>query len=237
VEGLSLGRIPFARHEAQALARNVGAGSTVLSGHDASEHFLKRADLRPYGLLLFAALAVVDETRPQRSAVLLAAGDESEDGLLQIREIVGLDLRGKVVLLSGCRSATGEVLAGEGVMGLARAFFQAGALAVVGNLWPVRDDEAASLMEEFARGLSRGQSVATALAGARRSRIAAGAPAAAWAGLVVLGDGDVVPVPHGNRNALRHTLRWTVGLAAVLVVLLVIVWWVRRGLHRVYRRA
>jgi hypothetical protein len=68
---------------------------------------------------------------------------------------------------------------------------------VVGSLWPVRDDEAERVFRSFYRGLARGESVASALASARRDAIAAGLPAAAWAGVVVLGDGDAVPVPGG----------------------------------------
>ena len=95
-------------------------------------------------------------------------------------------------------------------MGLAHAFFQAGARAVVGSLWPLRDDEAALLMGDFYRELGRGRSVAAALAEARRSRIAAGAPAAAWAGMVVLGDGDLVPLPGGRET--RSPAIWLLSL-------------------------
>lgn len=217
-EGLRLGRLPFAREEARELARGVGGDSQVLTGADASERFLKETDLGDYGILHLAAHAVVDEDRPYRSAVLLAAGDSDEDGLLQIREIVDLHLDGRVVLLTGCRSASGEVLDGEGVMGLARAFFQAGAVAVVGSLWPLRDDEAALVMEPFSRELARGKSVAAALAAAKRSRIDAGAPTAAWAGLVVLGDGDVVPIPDGGRPGWVPVAWLAVLLAGLLVL-------------------
>jgi hypothetical protein len=78
-------------------------------------------------------------------------------------------------------------------MGLARAFFQAGAHAVVASLWPLRDDEAEALFSSFYRHLGRGESLAAALRAAQIERIRAGAPAAAWAGLVVLGDGELVP--------------------------------------------
>jgi CHAT domain-containing protein len=131
---------------------------------------------------------------------VLAPGGDDEDGFLQMREILELDLKDKIVILSACRSASGTVLQGEGTLGLARAFFQAGARAVVGNLWPLRDDDAEALVGEFSRRLAGGQPLARALAGARASRIEAGAPAAAWAGLVVLGDGDEVPFPDGNRR-------------------------------------
>ena len=74
-------------------------------------------------------------------------GPTSEDGLLQTREIEGLDLEGRIVVLSACQTASGAILGGEGVLSLARAFFEAGAHAVIGSRWPIRDEDAASLFD------------------------------------------------------------------------------------------
>jgi CHAT domain-containing protein len=127
------------------------------------------------------------------------------------------------VVLSACRSASGAAVEGSGVFGLARGFFRAGARAVVGGLWPMRDDEAASMMEAFARRLSEGKSVAGALASARMEKMAAGAPAAAWAGFVVLGDGSLVPFPgglEGRSPAAAALVLLTALLAAAALLLL-----------------
>lgn len=195
----------YARAEGRLAVRRLGGESRLLAGEEATELFLKTADLKRYEVLHFAAHALMDDEHPERSAVLLAAGDEKDDGLLQIREVVNLRLKGGLVVLSACRSASGAVWVGEGVMGLARAFFQAGAHAVVGSLWPLRDEDAAAFFEAFYRHLSKGKSVAAAHAGAQRERIEAGAPAAAWAGVVALGDGDLVPLPGGRRG---FSWRW-----------------------------
>jgi hypothetical protein len=93
-------------------------------------------------------------------------------------------------------------------MSLGRAFFQAGAHGVVASLWPLRDDESAALFGRFYRRLAEGATVGQALHGARREAIAAGEPAAAWAGLVVLGDGSLVPVPGGRRPGLESGFWW-----------------------------
>ncbi|HEY0554653.1 MAG TPA: CHAT domain-containing protein, partial [Thermoanaerobaculia bacterium] len=177
--GLRLGPLPFARAESRAVLRALGGGSVERLGKDASETFLKGEPLRRFGVLHFATHAVTDETNPDRSGVLLAPGAAKQDGLLQIREIVDLDLQGRVVVLSACSSSTGALLRGEGVMSLARAFFQAGAHTVVASLWRLRDDEAADLFDRFYRHLGKGLSVAAALRSAQRDMIASGAPAAA----------------------------------------------------------
>lgn len=196
--GSDLPPLRHARREGRAVAAALGGETELALGAGASEALLAGADLRRFGVLHLAAHAVTDEDHPERSAVVLtpspAAEQPGEDGLLRAGEIASLDLGGKLVVLSSCRSAAGTVLRGEGVMSLGRAFFQAGARTVVASLWPVRDDETAALFESFYRHLARGETVAAALQAAQAERRAAGAPASAWAAFVVLGDGDLAPV-------------------------------------------
>jgi CHAT domain-containing protein/Flp pilus assembly protein TadD len=214
IEGLRLGPLPRARDEARSMVRRVGGASRMLTGADASERSIKDQGPAGFSILHFAAHAVVDADHPERSAVVLAPGAGIEDGFLQMREIVDLDLRGKTIVLSACSGASGAIVRGEGVLSLARAFFQAGARAVVASLWPMKDDETAVFMEEFSRQIGRGHSLSGALTRTRAARIASGAPVTAWAGLIVLGDGDHVPVPGGGTGRGLSPL-WIV--AAMLV--------------------
>jgi CHAT domain-containing protein len=137
-----------------------------------------------------------------------------------MKEIAQLPLDGRVVVLSGCDTARGKLLRGEGVISLARAFFEARASAVVASLWPQWDDDAAKLFERFYRHVAEGKSLAAALAAAQRDRMDDGAPTAAWAGFVVLGDGDLVLVP-GGRSWLalnRRPLGFAAGAIALLAL-------------------
>jgi len=214
VAGEGLGPLPQARREARAIVRALGSGSAAVVGREASEAYLATAPLGRYGVLHFAAHAVIDDVYPERSALVLAPGDGAQDGLLHVREIVGLDLDGAVVVLAACRSTAGALLRGEGTMSLARGFFQAGSRAVVGSLAPLRDDEAASFISAFYEHLARGLSVGAALAGARRDLVEAGAPTAAWASWVVMGDASAVPVPGGARRSRL----WLWLLAALVLI-------------------
>ena len=183
--------------------------------HEASERFLKTSPLGRWGLLHFATHAVVDETHPARSALILA-GDGEEDGLLQPREIAALDLTGKAVLLSACRSASGQVLAGEGALGLVRAFFRAGATAVVAAPWPIQDSEARALISALADELHAGRSLGEALTRAKRTRMLAGASTLAWAGLQLHGDANFRPVVHPLPSGRRWT--WMAVSAGILLL-------------------
>ncbi|MCU0224376.1 MAG: CHAT domain-containing protein [Acidobacteria bacterium] len=196
----ALGRLPHARAELASIRRVIGDLAVIREGAEATEHAVKSGDLERFGVLHLAAHAVVEERRPERSAIVLGPGPDAEDGLLQAREIAALPLSGQAVVLSACRSATGELLASEGPVGLSHAFFLAGSRAVVGSLWPVRDTEVVPLIRAFYEQLALGSSLEQALAAAHRERIEAGIPAADWAGLVLLGDGQWVPFPGGVRR-------------------------------------
>ncbi|MCY1040740.1 CHAT domain-containing protein [Corallococcus sp. bb12-1] len=205
-ETASLGALPEARregHTVEATLEDTAVRPRLLVGAEASEQALKAAALDDVRILHLAAHAVVDVEAPERSALVLAPGAAQEDGLLQPREIAELKLRDALVVLSSCQGASGALLAGEGVLSLARAFFESGARAVVASLWPLRDAEAAWLLERYYRHLAEGQGVSQALRSAQREAWEDGQPAAAWAGLGVMGDAALVPVPSSDVNAAR----------------------------------
>jgi CHAT domain-containing protein len=216
-----LGPLPHARREGREVVRRL-AGSRLLVGSAAAESSLKQSPLGEYALLHFATHALVDPDRPDRSSLVLAPGADGEDGMLQGREIADLRLDARVVVLAACRSAGGSIVAGEGVMSLARAFFRAGAHGVVGSLWPLRDDDAAAVLDLFYRRVAEGESLAAALQGAQRAAIARGAPAAAWAGVVVAGDAALVPFPGGVPP--ERVSPWWLSAVAVLAAGAVAAW-------------
>ena len=74
----------------------------------------------------------------------------------EVREIAGLRLNAEVVTLSACSTGLGELVSGEGMLGLVRAFLYAGASSVAVSLWNVNDAATARLMKDFYQGLSRG---------------------------------------------------------------------------------
>ena len=191
---LQLTALPGARREARSIARMLGEEQHAFEGAAASERAVKSTALSTFSIVHFAAHARADSAFPERSAVFLAPGDDHEDGWLQPDEIAALDLRGRLVVLSACESADGSLVSGEGPLSLARAFFAGGASAVVATRWPLEDDDAAFVMERWYRALRTGQSAAAALRQARREAREAGRPPEAWAGVVLLGDGQVSPL-------------------------------------------
>jgi CHAT domain-containing protein len=215
---LRLRQLPFARREAAAVRRALGFSTVLREGAEASEYFLKHTDLSRFGVVHLATHSYMNEQYPEASAVLLARGAPGEDGWLLPGEIARLNLDGRVVVLASCRGASGRLLRGEGLLSLARAFFEARARTVVANLRPLRDDYAQELFSRFYDHLAEGRSVADALSAAQRDRIDDGAPAAAWAEMVVLGDGDLIPFPGGRPWLARHAAELTACAGALLLL-------------------
>jgi CHAT domain-containing protein len=79
------------------------------------------------------------------------------EGILTALQAANLDLWGtKLVTLSACDTGVGEVRDREGVYGLRRSFFLAGAETLVMSLWPVSDYVTREIMTSYYNGLKRG---------------------------------------------------------------------------------
>jgi CHAT domain-containing protein len=84
--------------------------------------------------------------------------------VLTALEVTGLNLRGtELVVLSACETGLGEVVQGEGVYGLRRAFTLAGAQTQLMSLWKVDDEETKNLMIEYYQRLQNGEGRGEAL--------------------------------------------------------------------------
>lgn len=149
-----LGRLPHARDEVAHIAELFPAGSArVYHDEDATEAEVKAsADLARARRIHFAAHGLINETRPELSAVYLAEGERGvEDGLLQAHEIFRLKISADLVVLSACQTGLGKQVRGEGLLGLSRAFFSAGTPLLMVSLWSVDDASTSLLMQEFYR--------------------------------------------------------------------------------------
>jgi CHAT domain-containing protein len=82
--------------------------------------------------------------------------DKKEDGYLETGEILKLKLNSDLVVLSSCRSGLGNVDNAEGVIGMQKSFFEAGAKSVVVSLWDVNDKYTSLFMQSFYKFLSGG---------------------------------------------------------------------------------
>ena len=217
-----LSPVPETANEAHAIVRLFGQRARVLEGRAATRTALDASGIEHARILHFATHGLIDEDRPERSGLILTADPPRDDGVMQMRQIYGLHLDADLVTLSGCDTALGQHVTGEGMIGLTRAFFYAGARAVVASLWDVEDTVAPRLMQAFYAQLRSGQPIDVALQQAKLAVLREGGDAARpyyWASFVVSGQahGAVVvsaPIPARRSDALGAV----VAVAAILLV-------------------
>jgi tetratricopeptide (TPR) repeat protein len=166
------------------------AHSEALVGAEASEANLKHLPLEQFRLVHLATHAQVDERAPGRSAIALAAGG-GEDGFVTSADLGALRLNADLVMLSGCSTALGVLVDGEGILGLTGPLLQAGAHSVVATLWPVNDRASAELVKRFYVFLASGSTATEALRLAQLDAIRRDVPTRDWAAFVLTGDGFV----------------------------------------------
>lgn len=188
--------LPYTRQEAVAILALTPAGSRfALLGRQASRAAVLGGRLRDYRLLHFATHGSFAATDPGGGRLVLAQldarGRPVANGFLHLSDIYDLDLAADLVVLSACQSALGREVRGEGLMGMTRGFFYAGAERVLVSLWNVNDRATVELMQRFYRGvLQEGLSPAAALRAAQdavRRQPRWRAPFY-WAGFTLRGD-------------------------------------------------
>jgi CHAT domain-containing protein len=170
----TLERLRFSRREAEAIAALAppGAALTALD-FAASRSTATGPSIRDYRIVHFATHGFLNSRHPELSGIVLSLIDEDgrpQDGFLRLNDLYNLKLGADLVVLSACQTALGKQVKGEGLVGLTRGFFHAGAPRVIATLWSVRDEATAALMARFYRTLLRdGQSPSAALRAAQVS--------------------------------------------------------------------
>ena len=207
-----LPRLPDTAEEIRGIARLLHADPTrdVFLGLDANEAQLAATSLEAYKVIAFATHGLVpgdldglDQPALALSAPALAG--VPGDGLVTLEEVLGLNLDADWVVLSACNTGAGEGAGAEAVSGLGRAFFYAGARALLVSNWPVHSASARLLTtalfrhQEAEPGLGRAEALRRAMLtlidhpGAVDP--ATGAPAFSyahplfWAAFTLVGDG------------------------------------------------
>lgn len=168
LDGTRFVRLRFTRTEAEAIARLAPPEATLKAlDFDASRETVLRPDFGQYRIVHFATHSLLDNQRPELSGVVLSLVDRSgqrQNGFLRLYDVYNLKLGAELVVLSACQTALGDEVKGEGLIGLTRGFFYAGASRVVASLWETDDRTPAELMKRFYESLlARGESPAAAL--------------------------------------------------------------------------
>jgi CHAT domain-containing protein len=174
-------RLPHAGDEIAIVQKYFPAGNRIVwTGPDATPGRYAEAGPGRFSTIHFAAHASADKERPLRSSIILSRqlssqlSDQGSDFRLYASDVAGLPLRADLVTISACNSAGGQTYSGEGLVGFAWAFLQAGAWNVIASLWDVDDATSVQIMDRMYAAIAAGQPPARALREAKRAVMASG---------------------------------------------------------------
>jgi Tfp pilus assembly protein PilF len=194
--------LPDTADELKAVAKDLGApASDIHLGRDASETTVKRLRLVNYRVVYFATHGLVAGdikglAEPSLALSIPAQSSDLDDGLLTASEVAQLKLNADWVVLSACNTIAGDKPGAEALSGLARAFFYAGARALLVSHWAVESNAAMRLTTSTFDILKSDPTLGRAEA-LRRAMLAymnddtnpLNAYPALWAPFVVVGEG------------------------------------------------
>src|SRR6266542_3183785 len=148
--------LPEAEQEVSSIAKSFDEkNSRVFIGRDASEKSFKT--LAPaYSIVHLATHGVIDNRQPLYSHLLLTKteGDPENNGRLEARQIMDMNLNSDLAVLSACETANGKIAPGEGVIGMSWAFFVAGTRSLLVSQWKISSASTSELMMSFYKNLN-----------------------------------------------------------------------------------
>lgn len=177
----NLPRLPYSERELDAARQIFDAPrADTMLGSTFTAANVARAPLKNYRVLHFAAHALLPTDLRCQSEPAIVTSDppgatDASGALLSASAVIGLDLDADAIVLSACNSGgPAGTTSGDSLSGLARAFFYAGARAMLVTHWSINDQVSAYLVVDTLRRYAANQDggLAVALASAQRGMLA-----------------------------------------------------------------
>ena len=166
------GRLHETADLAKALSAMYDKDSKIYTGFDASKSvFMENISpsLSQYDNVVFATHGYFGRDLPgiMEPVLILSLVPPGTDGYLRMSEVMNLRMNANIVALTACQTGLGKQTAGEGTMGMGRAFQYAGAKSVLISLWSVSEIVSVNLVKSFFGHIKDGKEKAEALRLAR----------------------------------------------------------------------
>jgi tetratricopeptide (TPR) repeat protein len=187
------GRLEFTNSLADDLENSYWGNVDIYKGFRATkEIFIKEISctIHTYRDIVFATHGYAGDEIPEPALILGLSETDCGPGQLTISEIAKMEINADIVVLAACHTGMGEILPGEGVMALGRAFRYAGARSVLMSLWSVEIESSITLVRRFFehRKAEKSKIEALRLARADLRRDPKYDHPFFWAGLVLMGE-------------------------------------------------
>lgn len=222
---MHLSKLAFAEQEIKQINLNYN-GELLTAKYASFLNLIKRA--KNYKIVHIAAHAKADNTSGNMSYLVLAPDKENPDGIVHAYELYKYKLSNDLVVLSACETGLGENLKGEGIIGMTRAFFYAGARCVIPSLWKVSDYHMSQLLADFYKRVSNGTTLNNSLREAKITYLAKASKSYShpfyWGGLVSIGITDEIK---------QNNFPWKYVL--IISFCLIIALFMRKSIYQYYK--
>lgn len=181
--------------------------------------FLKNAP--SFGIIHLATHAYANDKASEKSFIAFYPSDLRDElsYKLYLPEIYNLKLNHtRLVILSACETGNGQLVGGEGIMSLSRAFFYAGCPNIITSMWKADDYSTAYLSKRLHIYLQEGYSVSAALQKSKLEYLHDGQISPSeklpgyWAHLRLIG---------GFETQTNSSISWVWYLPLALIILLI----------------
>ncbi|MDN5201769.1 CHAT domain-containing protein [Fulvivirgaceae bacterium BMA10] len=211
--------LPGSRAEIWSISQ-IFDGDYYYGAQAAEEKFKSLAD--GYRILHLALHGEVNESHPMNSRLFFTRDSSAvEDGYLHAYELYNMNLNADLAVLSACNTAQGQLVSGEGIMSLGRAFMYAGCKSLLTTQWEVSDATTPDIMKYFYHNLKEGYSKSEALQQAKLQYLSEADNLSShpfyWGSFAILGDDTAIEVED-------YHYWWIVAISLVLLAGLSIIY-------------
>ncbi len=204
--------LEYSKDEIQGIDEII-ANNMVLTSQQATESNFKEFAASSHVIHISSHSLLLKD---QPLIIFSQQNDNENDGFLELGEIVQLNLSSNLVVLSSCRSGLGKIDASEGILGMQKAFFDAGAKSIVVSLWDVNDKYTSYFMKDFYKHLAEGISKSEALRAAKLDFIKNySANPYYWSAFVLSGNSTTLKLEQTSSNIMMYFLMFLVLVAGV----------------------
>lgn len=218
---LKLFPLRYSREEVEQIGNMLSDVSVLLSNEATEEKFIENSPDK--SLIHLSTHSFIHNNQP--FIIFSQEGKDESDGFLETGEIVKLKLNSELVVLSSCKSGLGTIDVTEGIIGMQKSFFEAGAKSVVVSLWDVNDKYTSYFMKSFYKYLSEGYSKSEALRLAKLFfKENYSANPYYWAAFVLSGDNSTIKLSKSIPFKLKYPV--------ILITLLILFYLYYRAYYR-----
>ncbi len=177
-------------------------GNLIIDESINKNDFLK--NIENYDIIHLATHTIIDQSNPLNSRFYISNNSKlnEEKRAVYASDILSLNLKAKMAVLSSCNTGYGDLISGEGIMSLARTFKYAGCPSIIMSLWEIDDVSTSEIMNHFYEGLnsklSKDESIRNAKLAYLKSSTSKNSAPIFWAGIVPIGDMQSLEFSHSE---------------------------------------